>query len=111
MKPYLASLESLLMREDALYFPGHGGAVRDPRRFVRGLLTHRRQREAQILDRLSLGPATIAELVAANYPGLDARLLGAAGLSVFAHLESLAEDGAIEAEAGVLTLDARYHRR
>ena len=47
MADYMASLERLRDREDAIYWPGHGGPVRDPRRYVRGLVTHRRQRNHQ----------------------------------------------------------------
>jgi glyoxylase-like metal-dependent hydrolase (beta-lactamase superfamily II) len=108
MGPYMASLERLIVREeDRAYWPGHGGPVADPKRFTRGLLSHRRQRETQILDRLKLGPQRIPDLVAANYPGLDPRLTGAAALSVFAHIEDLQERGAIGAD-GEASLSALY---
>src|SRR4051812_42147011 len=58
MSDYMASLEKLRDREETIYWPGHGGPVVDPRRYVRGLITHRRQREAAILARLEAGPAT-----------------------------------------------------
>lgn len=99
MGAYLASLEKLIARErDIAYWPGHGGPVADPKRFTRALLSHRRQRETQILEFLARGPARIPEMVAANYPGLDPRLTGAAGLSVFAHIEDLIGRGALVAE-------------
>jgi glyoxylase-like metal-dependent hydrolase (beta-lactamase superfamily II) len=34
MSDYMASLEKLLHRPETIYFPGHGGAVRDAPRFV-----------------------------------------------------------------------------
>lgn len=108
MGPYMASLERIIGRdEDRAYWPGHGGVVSDPKRFMRGLLTHRRQRETQILERLKLRPHTIPDLVAANYPGLAPNLLGAAALSVFAHLEDLCERGMIIAD-GPPTLTAIF---
>lgn len=111
MGDYLASLEHLVIREqDHLYLPGHGAPVTDPRRFTRGLLAHRRQRESQILDRLSDGAKTIPELVALNYPGLAPALLGAAALSVFAHLEELHAREAVAAEPD-LAMDAVFRRR
>ncbi|MBN8532847.1 MAG: MBL fold metallo-hydrolase [Rhizobiales bacterium] len=111
MGDYLASLEHLISREqDRLYLPGHGGPVSDPRRFTRGLLAHRRQRETQILDRLAEGPKTIRDLVALNYPGLAPALLGAAALSVFAHLEDLHARQTVTAEPD-LALEALYRRR
>jgi glyoxylase-like metal-dependent hydrolase (beta-lactamase superfamily II) len=111
MGDYLASLDHLIHREqDRLYLPGHGAPVSDPRRFTRGLLAHRRQRENQILDRLTEGARTIPDLVALNYPGLAPALLGAAALSVFAHLEELHARGDITAEPD-LSIDALYRRR
>jgi glyoxylase-like metal-dependent hydrolase (beta-lactamase superfamily II) len=93
MADYMASLEKLRDREETVYWPGHGGPVRDPKRYVRGLISHRRQREAAILARLEAGPATIAEIVEKNYAGLAPRLKGAAALSTLAHLEDLLARG------------------
>lgn len=95
MAPYMASLEKLRGRDDAVYWPGHGGPVREPQRFVRALLGHRRQREAAILSRLAESARTIPELVALNYVGLAPGLRFAAGLSTLAHLEDLAERGLV----------------
>jgi glyoxylase-like metal-dependent hydrolase (beta-lactamase superfamily II) len=111
MGDYLASLDRLASREqDELYLPGHGGPVSDPRRFTRALLSHRRLRESQILDRLAAGPQTIPELVAANYPALNPALQGAAALSVFAHLEDLHTRGEILAEPE-LAMNGLFRRR
>jgi glyoxylase-like metal-dependent hydrolase (beta-lactamase superfamily II) len=108
MGPYMASLERIAARdEDRAYWPGHGGPVADPKRFTRGLLTHRRQRETQILERLKLGPQTIPMLVAANYPGLAPVLHGAAALSVFAHIEDLLARDVLLAD-GPPTLESQY---
>lgn len=109
MLPYLASLEKLLAREDSALWPGHGGPVAEPKRFIRALLSHRRQRETQILERLAIAPHTIPDLVAANYPAIDPRLKGAAGLSVYAHLEALIARGEVVSE-GELGVHARFAR-
>ncbi|MEH3117486.1 MAG: MBL fold metallo-hydrolase [Methylorubrum populi] len=93
MRAYMASLERLRERGETLYWPGHGGPVRDPRRFVRGLAAHRRQREAAIRARLAAGDHDIGTIVRTVYQGLAPHLLGAAALSVFAHLEDLVERG------------------
>ncbi len=107
MGPYMASLEKLRGRSETVYWPGHGGPVRDPQRFVRGLLGHRRAREAGILERVSAGERTIPGLVAALYSGLDPMLRPAAALSVFAHLEDLVERGRIATD-GPPALDSEY---
>jgi glyoxylase-like metal-dependent hydrolase (beta-lactamase superfamily II) len=89
MHDYLASLDRLLERDDAIYFPGHGGPVRKPRTFVRALKNHRLMREASILQRLKAGDRTIDEIVQALYRDTEPALHGAAALTVLAHLERL----------------------
>ncbi len=108
MAAYMRSLEKLRARDDAIYWPGHGGPVRDPSRFVRALITHRRQREGMILARIAAGDRDIPKIVSNVYPGLASALTGAAALNVLAHLEDLAERGEVDVE-GALDLDARFH--
>ena len=98
MSDYMASLDKLMDRDDTLYLPGHGGPVRQPSAFLRGLKTHRRMRERAILERLRSGDRTIPEMVAAIYRDTDPRLHNAAGLSVLAHLEDMVARGLVEAE-------------
>ncbi|MDX7951139.1 MBL fold metallo-hydrolase [Lichenihabitans sp. Uapishka_5] len=102
MRDYMASLDKLQARADAVYWPGHGGPVTNPARFVRALAIHRRQRENAILARIQGGDGNVAAIVAAIYAGLPPALKGAAGLSVLAHLIDLAERDlvVIEGEPG-----------
>jgi glyoxylase-like metal-dependent hydrolase (beta-lactamase superfamily II) len=109
MRDYVNSLERLRERGDLVYWPGHGEPVRDPQRYLRALIHHRRQRELAILERLEKGDQTIATIVERIYEGIDRRLHGAAALSVFAHLEELMERGEVGSE-GPPTLGARYFR-
>jgi glyoxylase-like metal-dependent hydrolase (beta-lactamase superfamily II) len=89
MAAYMASLQKLYDREDRIYYPAHGPAVEKPRQLVRGMIGHRRQREAQILRELAKGARPVPEMVEVMYKGLDVRLKGAAGRSVLAHLLDL----------------------
>ena len=100
MAAYMASLDALRTRDDAVYWPGHGGPVTEPTRFVRALQHHRRQREASILSRLKAGDTTIEAIVAATYESLDPRLRPAAALSVLAHLEDLVARERVVQEGG-----------
>jgi len=59
-------------------------------------MTHRRQRETQILTALMAGPAAVTALVAGMYAGVDPRLHPAAGLSVLAHLIDLEQRGRVQ---------------
>jgi glyoxylase-like metal-dependent hydrolase (beta-lactamase superfamily II) len=109
MGDYMASLAKLQARDDRVYWPGHGGPVVNPSRFVRALVHHRRQREASILDRVAAGDGFIAEIVPKLYEGLAPALHGAAALSVYAHLEDLAQRGVVATE-GPPSLASRYRR-
>jgi glyoxylase-like metal-dependent hydrolase (beta-lactamase superfamily II) len=93
MRAYMDSLDKLRGRAETTYWPGHGGPVVDPQRYLRALIHHRRQREASILNALADGPQTIPALVARIYVGLNPSLTRAAGLSTLAHLEDLSERG------------------
>jgi glyoxylase-like metal-dependent hydrolase (beta-lactamase superfamily II) len=106
MADYMASLQKLYDREDRIYYPAHGPAVEKPRQLVRGMIGHRRQREAQIVKLLSQGPHAISDMVAAMYKGLDPRLLGAAGRSVLAHLEDLERQGRVSVANDVWSIAA-----
>jgi glyoxylase-like metal-dependent hydrolase (beta-lactamase superfamily II) len=95
MSDYMASLQKLAERSEPLYLSGHGAPVRDAPRYVQYLIRHRQAREASILHRLGKGAADIPTIVRAVYIGLDPRLVGAAALSVLAHLEELVARGAV----------------
>lgn len=107
MSDFMASLDRLAERDDAVYHTGHGGPVTNPRAFVRGLRTHRKMRERAILERLKAGDRTIPEIVTAIYRDTDPRLHGAAALSVLAHLEDLVARGLVTAEPKP-SIDAVY---
>ncbi|TGT61414.1 MBL fold metallo-hydrolase [Mesorhizobium sp. M00.F.Ca.ET.170.01.1.1] len=107
MADYMESLDRLIERDDRLLLPGHGGPVVAPRKFMRGLKTHRKMRERAILERIRDGDRTIKDMVAAMYRDTDPRLHGAAGLSVLAHLEDLVARGLV-ATAGDPAIDGIF---
>jgi glyoxylase-like metal-dependent hydrolase (beta-lactamase superfamily II) len=106
MAAYMTSLEKLLARDDAIYYPAHGPAIEKPRRLVRGLIGHRRQREGQILRRLKEGEGRIPAMVERMYKGIDPRLHPAAGRSVLAHLIDLEARGLVRHEGEEWSLAA-----
>lgn len=107
MADYMASLDKLLARDDRIFFPGHGGPVKEPARFMRGLKAHRKMRERAIIERLAAGDRTIPEMVAQIYRDTDPRLHRAAGLSVLAHLEDLVAKGVVATDDDP-SIDAIY---
>jgi glyoxylase-like metal-dependent hydrolase (beta-lactamase superfamily II) len=108
MAAYMASIDKLRGLTHARYWPGHGGPVNEPQRFLRGLVQHRRQREAAILSRLDAGDETIAAMVPVIYQGLASALHGAAALSVLAQLEDLVLRGAVRCSDAIPALASRY---
>ena len=103
MAAYMASLDKLQQRDDRVYYPAHGPPVTNPRQHVRGFIGHRKQRERQILSLLGKRPRAISEIVAAAYPGLDPRLVTAAGGSVLAHLLDLEARGLVGRDGEIWT--------
>ena len=101
MGDYMKSLERLYERDDRVYYPAHGPAVEKPRQLVRGMIGHRRQREAQILRLLGEASRSAADFVPAMYKGLDPRLTGAAEMSVTAHLLDLERRGLVARSEGI----------
>jgi glyoxylase-like metal-dependent hydrolase (beta-lactamase superfamily II) len=103
MAAYMASLDKLRQRDERVYYPAHGPAVDNPRQYVRHLMGHRMQREKQILRLIGERPRDIADIVANAYPGLDPRLVPAAGGSVYAHLLDLRNRALVVEEEGQWT--------
>ncbi|MGN6590869.1 MAG: MBL fold metallo-hydrolase [Sphingomicrobium sp.] len=96
MAAYMQSLDKLRQRDERVYYPAHGPAVTNPQQYVRHLAGHRMQREKQILRLVTERARPIPDIVASAYPGLDPRLLTAAGGSVYAHLLDLERRGLVE---------------
>jgi glyoxylase-like metal-dependent hydrolase (beta-lactamase superfamily II) len=104
MADYMASLDKLLARDDAVYYPAHGPAVDDPRPHLLRLVEHRRGRERQILAHLEAGEGRIPAMVADMYSDIDPRLHPAAGRSVLAHLIDLEARGLVRKEGELWSL-------
>ena len=103
MAAYMQSLDKLRGRDDRIYYPAHGPAVTNPQQYVRSLIGHRMQREKQILKLVGEEPRAIPDIVANAYPGLDPRLVTAAGGSVYAHLLDLQQRGLVAQEGETWT--------
>jgi len=88
---FINSLEKLSAREEAIYYPGHGKPLKEPRKMVLAQIKHRRDREKQILNSVSEISRTPAEIVDEVYIGLNPMLKVAAIRNVLAHLIDLYE--------------------
>lgn len=107
MMAYLVSLELLLARDDAVYWPTHGPSIVDPKSHVRSFIEHRKERQDQILACVGKGIAAIVEMVPLMYKDTPEFMYPAAARSVFAAVEYLVKRGELKCE-GPVALDADY---
>jgi glyoxylase-like metal-dependent hydrolase (beta-lactamase superfamily II) len=104
MGEYLASLEKLKARDDAIFYPTHGSPIANPGQWLSQLVAHRHARESQIVAALAGGGLTIAELTQRLYSGIEPALRAAASQQIAAHLEHLRARGRAMAKDGVWRL-------
>lgn len=90
----LARVRGLRLRSIA---PGHGHLMNNPTQVIDDYVSHRLEREQQVLDALEAGDSTTAEIVTRLYVDLIEELVPRAQQSVHAHLRKLAADGRAEA--------------
>lgn len=97
MRAYFASLKRVTKEAPSVLYPTHGPKIENAAPFVRGIITHRRMREGQILKHLEDGPMDINMMVSRMYKDVDVRLHPAAARSVLAHLIALVDEGRVKA--------------
>ena len=107
MRQYFASLDKIRARGFSTLWPTHGPPVTDVAPFIDAYATHRRAREAAILERIRAGDTLIPDMVKVIYKDVDKRLHAPAAHSVLAHVIQLVEEGRVIAD-GPLTLAAHY---
>jgi glyoxylase-like metal-dependent hydrolase (beta-lactamase superfamily II) len=86
---YLASLERVLVLGPARILPAHGPVIDDPETVLRGYITHRHERENQIIEAIRRGDTRLDAIVARVYDTLTDELLPRARETVLAHLQKL----------------------
>ena len=98
MAVYMKTLERLRKLRLRGIAPGHGDVIEEPKVRLDDYISHRRQREQQVLRLLKKRDgAKVAELVGDIYgnDGLPPELIEAAGWQVHAHLIKLKADGKV----------------
>ena len=93
MAAYLQSLDRIRGLRLRTIAPGHGHLIDDPISIIDEYVTHRLDRERQVLDAVAAGDRTCAEVVTRLYPDLIDELIPRARQTVHAHLRKLAADG------------------
>lgn len=95
MGSYLAGLERLRARRFALLAPGHGPLIEDADAKLMEYLNHRRDRERRLVDALDGGARSIDALLDAAWSDVPDALRLPATVTLFAHLDKLADEGRV----------------
>jgi len=110
MAAYMQSLELLLERDDAVYWPTHGPSIIDPKTHVRAYIAHRIEREEQILKCIDEGTHSIRDMVPLMYRDTPEFMYPAAARSVLAAMENLLRKNQVVADGGEPSTDSVYRR-
>ena len=108
MEAYMESLQILLDRNDAIYWPTHGPAITQTNAHVESFIAHRKEREHQIMQALHAGTTTIPEMVPGMYKEVPEYLHAAAARSVLASMEYLVKRKEVVCEDGDVSIGAHY---
>ena len=96
MRDYLNSLERLRALPNlSVLFGGHGPAVAAPYRKIDEYISHRLERERNILQAVREGATDPKQIVAKVYTDVSPKAYAMAERAVLAHLDKLRDDGAI----------------
>ena len=90
---YMASLERLLGEGPTAIYPAHGPKIEDGPGKIREYISHRLEREVQIVAELAKGPRDPMTMVRVIYAAYPENLHGAAAQSVTQHLMKLEREG------------------
>jgi hydroxyacylglutathione hydrolase len=106
---YIESLRKLLAEDERTSFkailPGHGPLVPDARAKILEYITHREQREAEIVAALTdYGPQTLDELFPRIYPEILPHLEFAGRGTLTMHMQKLIEEERVQEQDGVFEL-------
>ncbi len=87
--------------------PGHGDIVAGPEERLTSLISHRQERERQILEALGEGIDSVDRMTARIYHDVPSHMHPAAARNILAHLIDLDERNVIEAQPS-LAVDSRF---
>jgi glyoxylase-like metal-dependent hydrolase (beta-lactamase superfamily II) len=96
MAAYLDSLAKIRALRLRFIAPGHGHLIDEPAAIIDDYVTHRLDRERQVLDAVAAGDHSTADIVSRLYVDLIEELVPRARQSVHAHLRKLAAEGRVE---------------
>lgn len=98
MADYMNSLDKIQAMKFETLWPTHGSPVKGQAfvdEFITEYASHRRAREAAIVEQLRSGETAIPEMVKVMYANVDTRLHPAAAMSVLGHMIALIKAGTV----------------
>ncbi len=95
MEEYMNSLNLLLDRDDNYLWPAHGTGIEEPKPFVKAFITHRQEREQEIIEQLDHGIDTVRTMVPHIYKDVPEHLYPAAERSTLAAVLYMIKRGVI----------------
>ncbi len=102
MRDYLTSLERVRALPNlSVIFGGHGPAIANPYSKIAEYISHRLDREQNILEAVRDGEGTPQQIVARVYTDVSPKAHGMAERAVTAHLEKLEADGRVVKDGAV----------
>jgi len=105
MRDYLDSLRRMrALPSLSVIFGGHGPAIANPYTKLDQYISHRLDRERNILQAVSEGAATPQDIVARVYTDVSPKAHAMAERAVLAHLEKLVEEGLVQKSTAGLFL-------
>ena len=100
MRDYLSSLERMKALPGlSVMFGGHGPAMGNPYAKLDEYISHRHERERNILTAVGEGARTAQEIVARVYTDVSPKAHAMAERAVLAHLEKLEADGLVSSDS------------
>ncbi|XP_055602932.1 beta-lactamase-like protein 2 homolog [Uranotaenia lowii] len=100
---YMESLKVIQSLNPIVIYPGHGNIINDPSERIVNYISHRNQRETQILQVFKTNPATCfneMDIVELIYTEIPEELWKAAAYNVSHHLSKLMKEGKLFQENG-----------
>ena len=99
MRDYLDSLERMRSLPNlTVLLGGHGPAIATPYQKIDEYISHRLERERNILEAVQAGSTTPKEIVEKVYTDVSPKAHGMAERAVLAHLEKLKDEGKLNLE-------------
>eukprot|EP01087_Luapelamoeba_hula_P014526 TRINITY_DN4269_c0_g1_i1.p1 TRINITY_DN4269_c0_g1~~TRINITY_DN4269_c0_g1_i1.p1 ORF type:complete len:311 (-),score=25.84 TRINITY_DN4269_c0_g1_i1:63-995(-) len=92
MAQYFATTHAMISLKPRLAFPAHGPPSYEPLQLLNQYLSHRTQRENEILAAIDQGAGNVEEILSMVYPGLDSRLRRPATSNILLHLRKLSAE-------------------